>query len=129
MICADIEDQLSNLEKNDKEKFMKEIGLEKTGLNKLIKAGYDLLNLDTFFTSGPEESKAWTIKKNTLAPEAAGVIHSDFEKHFIRAEAISYEEFIKYGSAEKSKENGKMRIEGKDYVVKDGDVLYFRVNS
>ena len=108
-ICADIEDQLSNLEKDDKEKFMREIGLEKTGLNKLIKAGYDLLSLDTFFTSGPEESKAWTIKKNTLAPEAAGVIHSDFKKHFIRAETISYEDFIKYGSTEKCRENGKLK--------------------
>ena len=108
---------------------MQEIGLEKTGLNKLIRAGYDLLNLDTFFTSGPEESKAWTIKKNTLAPNAAGVIHSDFQRNFIKAEAVSYENFVKYGSAEKCKENGKLRIEGKDYVVKDGDVLYFRVNS
>ena len=88
-----------------------------------------MLNLDTFFTSGPEESKAWTIKKNTLAPNAAGVTHSDFQKNFIKAEAVSYENFVKYGSAEKCKENGKLRIEGKDYVVKDGDVLYFRVNS
>tara|TARA_B100000941_G_scaffold166377_1_gene118452 strand:- start:3468 stop:4538 length:1071 start_codon:yes stop_codon:yes gene_type:complete len=128
-ICADIEDQLSGLENQEKENFMQEIGLEKTGLNKLIRAGYDLLNLDTFFTSGPEESKAWTIKKNTLAPNAAGVIHSDFQKNFIKAEAVSYENFVKYGSAEKCKENGKVRIEGKDYVVKDGDVLYFRVNS
>ena len=127
-ICADIEDQLSGLNKNEKEAFMQDIGLNKTGLNQLIKEGYDLLKLDTFFTSGPEESRAWTVRKNTIAPKAASVIHTDFEKNFIRAEAVSCEDFIKYGSAEKCKENGKLRIEGKDYIVKDGDVLYFRVN-
>ena len=116
------------LDKIEKETFMKEIGLNKTGLNQLIRQGYDLLKLDTFFTSGPEESRAWTVKQNTLAPKAASVIHTDFEKNFIRAEAVSCEDFIKYGSAEKCKENGKLRIEGKDYIVKDGDVLYFRVN-
>ena len=128
LICADIEDQLSSLDRNEKENFMKEIGLDKTGLNKLIKEGYDLLNLNTFFTSGIEESRAWTIKKNTRAPEAAGVIHTDFEQKFIRAEAVSCEDFFEYGSAEKCKEKGKLRIEGKDYIVKDGDVLHFRVN-
>ena len=110
-ICADIEDQIMGLDNNERETFMKEIGLNKTGLNQLIKEGYDLLNLDTFFTSGPEESRAWTVEKN-----------------FIRAEAVTCEDFIKYGSVEKCKENGKLRIEGKDYIVKDGDVLYFRVN-
>ena len=127
-ICADIEDQLSGLDKNEKENFMKDIGLNKTGLNKLIREGYDLLMLETFFTSGPKESRAWTIRKNTPAPKAASVIHTDFEKKFIRAEAVSCEDFIKYGSSEKCKENGKLRIEGKDYIVKDGDVLHFRVN-
>ena len=127
-ICADIEDQIMGLDKDEKETFMKEIGLNKTGLNQLIREGYDLLKLDTFFTSGPEESRAWTVKKNTLAPKAASVIHTDFEKNFIRAEAVSCEDFIKFGNAEKCKENGKLRIEGKDYIVKDGDVLYFRVN-
>ena len=127
-ICADIEDQLSDLNKVEKEIFMRDIGLNKTGLNKLIKEGYDLLMLNTFFTSGPEESRAWTVKKNTSAPKAARVIHTDFEKNFIRAEAVTCEDFIKYGGAEKCKENGKLRIEGKDYIVKDGDVLYFRVN-
>ena len=127
-ICADIEDQIMGLDKNERETFMKEIGLNKTGLNQLIKEGYELLNLDTFFTSGPEESRAWTVEKNTPAPKAASVIHTDFEKNFIRAETVSCEDFIKYGSAEKCKENGKLRIEGKDYIVKDGDVLYFRVN-
>ena len=127
-ICADIEDQIMALDKNERETFMREIGLNKTGLGQLIKEGYDLLNLDTFFTSGPEESRAWTVKKNTLAPKAASVIHTDFEKNFIRAEAVTCEDFIKFGSAEKCKENGKLRIEGKDYIVKDGDVLHFRVN-
>jgi len=127
-ICADIEDQIMGLDKNERETFMKEIGLNKTGLNLLIKEGYELLNLDTFFTSGPEESRAWTVEKNTPAPKAASVIHTDFEKNFIRAETVTCEDFIKYGSAEKCKENGKLRIEGKDYIIKDGDVLYFRVN-
>ena len=127
-ICADIEDQLSSLEVEEKSKFMREIGLEKMGISKLIKEGYDLLGLETFFTSGKEESRAWTVRKNTLAPEAAGVIHTDFEKNFIRAEAVDTSDFIKFGSAEKCKENGKLRIEGKDYIVKDGDVLFFRVN-
>ena len=128
IICADIEDQIMSLDKSERETFMKDIGLNKTGLNQLIKEGYDLLNLNTFFTSGPEESRAWTVKKNTLAPKAASVIHTDFEKNFIRAEAVSCEDFFKFGNAENCKENGKLRIEGKDYIVKDGDVLYFRVN-
>ena len=127
-ICADIEDQLSSLTGDEKSKFMTEIGLEKMGINKLIKEGYDLLGLETFFTSGKEESRAWTVRKNTSAPKAAGVIHTDFEKNFIRAEVVDTSDFIKFGSAEKCKENGKLRTEGKDYIVKDGDVLYFRVN-
>ncbi len=128
IICADIEDQITELKAEEKEMYMKNIGLEKTGLNKLINTGYELLNLNTFFTSGPEETRAWTIKKNTIAPKAAAVIHTDFEKKFIRAEAVSYNDFEKYGSFEKAKENGKLRLEGKDYLVKDGDVLFFRVN-
>ena len=105
-ICADIEDQIMGLDSNERETFMQEIGLNKTGLNQLIKEGYDLLNLDTFFTSGPEESRAWTVRKNTPAPKAASVIHTDFEKNFIRAETVTCEDFIKYGSAEKCKESG-----------------------
>jgi GTP-binding protein YchF len=128
IICADIEDQIMGLDKDERENFMKEIGLNRTGLNKLIREGYDLLNLDTYFTSGPEESRAWTVKKNTQAPKAAAVIHTDFEKNFIRAEAVSAEDFIKFGSFEKCKEHGRLRIEGKEYIVKDGDVLFFRVN-
>ena len=127
-VCADIEDQLSSLAQEEKLKFMVEIGLEKMGITKLIKEVYDLLGLETFFTSGKEESRAWTVRKNTSAQKAAGVIHTDFEKNFIRAEAVDTNDFIKFGSAEKCKENGKLRIEGKDYIVRDGDVLYFRVN-
>ncbi len=128
IICADIEDQITDLKKQEKEDYMQNIGLEKTGLNQLIKEGYDLLNLKTFFTSGPKETRAWTVKRNSNAQKSAGAIHSDFEKNFIRAEAVSYEDFEKFGSAEKAKENGKLRVEGKDYIVKDGDVLFFRVN-
>tara|TARA_Y100000590_G_scaffold192428_1_gene218742 strand:+ start:3149 stop:4222 length:1074 start_codon:yes stop_codon:yes gene_type:complete len=128
VICADIEDQIMDLKPEERETYMKNIGLEKTGLNQLIKTGYDLLGLNTFFTSGIEESRAWTIKKNMEARKAAGVIHTDFEKNFIRAEAVSFLDFKKYGSFEKARENGKLRVEGKDYLVKDGDVLYFRVN-
>ena len=128
IICADIEDQITDLKSEERSAYMQNIGLKKTGLDQLIITGYDLLNLNTFFTSGPKESRAWTIKKNTNAQMAAGVIHTDFEKNFIRAEAVSFEDFEKYGSAEKAKENGKLRVEGKDYLVKDGDVLFFRVN-
>ena len=127
-ICADIESQIIDLKPEEREKYMKNIGLEKTGLDKLITSGYDLLNLNTFFTSGPKETRAWTIKKNTVAQKAAGVIHSDFEKNFIRAEVVSYDDFDKYGSFEKAKENGKLKVEGKNYFIKDGDVLIFRVN-
>jgi len=127
-ICADIEDQITDLKPEERNAYMQNIGLEKTGLNQLIITGYDLLGLNTFFTSGPKESRAWTIKKNANAQMAAGVIHTDFEKNFIRAETVSFEDFEKYGSAEKAKENGKLRVEGKDYLVKDGDVLLFRVN-
>ena len=126
-ICADIESQIIDLKPNERENYMKNIGLEKTGLDKLITSGYDLLNLNTFFTSGPKETRAWTIKKNTAAQKAAGVIHSDFEKNFIRAEVVSYDDFKRYGSFEKAKENGKLKVEGKNYFVKDGDVLIFRV--
>ena len=128
VICADIEDQITELKNEEKQMYMNNIGLERTGLDKLINTGYELLELNTFFTSWPEETRAWTIKKNTVAQKAAAVIHSDFEKKFIRAETVSYEDFKKYGSFEKAKENGKLRLEGKDYLVQDGDVLFFRVN-
>ena len=105
------------------------IGLEETGLNILIQKGYRILELDTFFTSGPEETRAWTIQKNCTAPKAAGEIHTDFEKGFIRAETISYADFVSNNGWVNSKTNGKMRLEGKDYIVKDGDVLNFRFNT
>ena len=129
IVSADIENQINSFDENEKNKYMKMIGLENTGLGLLIKKGYSILELDTFFTSGPEETRAWTIKKNCLAPEAAGEIHTDFEKGFIRAETISYEEFVSNNGWVNSKNNGKMRLEGKDYIVKDGDVLNFRFNT
>ena len=129
IISADIENQINGLDHNEKKNYMEMIGLEKTGLNILIKKGYEILELETFFTSGPEETRAWTIEKNCFAPKAAGKIHTDFEKGFIRAETVSYEDFIKNNGWLDSKTNGKMRLEGKDYIVKDGDVLNFRFNT
>ena len=130
IISADIENQINDLgDKNEKKNFMEMLNIKETGLNNLIQKGYNLLSLETFFTSGPEESRAWTITKNCTAPKAAGEIHTDFEKGFIRAETISYDDFIKNEGWVKSKENGKMRLEGKDYIVKDGDVLNFRFNT
>ena len=129
IISADIENQINLLDGNEKKNYMKMIGLEQTGLNILIKKGYELLKLETFFTSGPEETRAWTITKNCTAPKAAGLIHSDFEKGFIRSETVSYEDFISNNGWLNSKNSGKMRLEGKDYIVKDGDVLNFRFNT
>ena len=130
VISADIENQINDLgDEMEKKKFMEMLNIKETGLNNLIKKGYDLLSLETFFTSGPEESRAWTVTKNCTAPKAAGEIHTDFEKGFIRAETVSYDDFIKNDGWVKSKENGKMRLEGKDYIVKDGDILNFRFNT
>tara|TARA_B100000131_G_scaffold257_1_gene306 strand:- start:4172 stop:5248 length:1077 start_codon:yes stop_codon:yes gene_type:complete len=130
IVSADIENQINQLEDQiEKDNFMKMLNIKTTGLNNLIKKGYDLLSLQTFFTSGPEESRAWTINKNSTAPIAAGEIHTDFEKGFIRAETVSYEDFVENKGWLKSKEAGKMRLEGKDYIVKDGDVLNFRFNT
>ena len=129
IISADIENQINELEQNEKQNYMEMIGLKETGLNMLIKKGYKILELDTYFTSGPEETRAWTIPKNCTAPKAAGEIHTDFEKGFIRAETISYEDFVNNNGWVNSKTNGKMRLEGKDYIVKDGDVLNFRFNT
>ncbi len=130
VISADIENQINQLEdENEKKNYMKMINMSETGLNSLIKKGYELLSLQTFFTSGPEETRAWTITKKSTAPNAAGEIHSDFEKGFIRAETISYEDFVNNQGWLKSKEAGKMRLEGKEYVVKDGDILNFRFNT
>ncbi len=129
IISADIENQINGLDIIEKKNYMEMIGLKETGLNMLIQKGYKILELDTFFTSGPEETRAWTIPKNYTAPKAAGEIHTDFEKGFIRAETISYNDFITNNGWVNSKTNGKMRLEGKDYVVKDGDVLNFRFNT
>ena len=129
IVSADIENQINGLNYEEKTNYMKMIDLKETGLNILIKKGYKLLELQTFFTSGPEESRAWTITKNSLAPAAAGVIHSDFEKGFIRAETVSYDDFVECNGWLNSKNNGKLRLEGKDYIVKDGDILNFRFNT
>jgi GTP-binding protein YchF len=129
IVSADIENQINELDSGERKNYMEMIGLKDTGLDMLIQKGYKILELDTFFTSGPEETRAWTIQKNCLAPKAAGEIHTDFEKGFIRAETISYNDFVENDGWVNSKTNGKMRLEGKDYIVKDGDVLNFRFNT
>ena len=129
IVSADIENQINELENEEKKNYMEMIDLKETGLNMLIQKGYKILELETFFTSGPEETRAWTIEKNCTAPKAAGEIHTDFEKGFIRAETVSYDDFITNQGWVNSKLNGKMRLEGKDYTVKDGDVLNFRFNT
>ncbi|MFA6409202.1 MAG: redox-regulated ATPase YchF [Gammaproteobacteria bacterium] len=127
-ICAAIEAEIAQLNEEDKSEFLDSLGLKESGLDRLIKAGYHLLGLQTFFTAGPKEVRAWTIKKNTLAPQAAGVIHTDFEAGFIRAEVISYNDYIKYNGELGAKDAGKLRLEGKTYIVQDGDVMHFRFN-
>ena len=117
------------LGEKDRENFMLGAGIKKTGLDTLIKTGYDILGLNTFFTSGHEETRAWTTEKNSKAADAAGVIHTDFKKKFIRAETVSHEDFIKYKGFNECKNVGKLRLEGKDYLVNDGDVMYFRVGN
>ena len=129
IVSADIENQINELDNEERKNYMEMIGLKDTGLDMLIQKGYKILELDTFFTSGPEETRAWTIQKNCLAPKAAGEIHTDLEKGFIRAETISYNDFVENDGWVNSKTNGKMRLEGKDYIVKDGDVLNFRFNT
>ena len=129
IISAEIENQINQLSREEKKNYMKMIDLNETGLNTIIKKGYEILQLKTFFTSGPEESRAWTIPKNCNASKAAGIIHTDFEKGFIRSETVSYKDFVENLGWTNSKVNGKMRLEGKDYIVKDGDVLNFRFNT
>jgi len=129
IISADIENQINQLGKEEKINYMKMIDIKETGLNSIIRKGYKILELDTFFTSGPEESRAWTIPKNCSAPKAAGVIHTDFEKGFIRSETVSFNDFVENNGWIDSRANGKMRLEGKDYIVKDGEVLNFRFNT
>lgn len=129
LVCAEIENQIMELDEKDRANFITELGTKNTGLNSLIKTGYKILKLETFFTSGPEESRAWTIATNTKAIKAAGVIHSDFEKGFIKVETVSYDDFVYYNGHNAAKNAGKLRLEGKDYIVKDGDILLFRFNT
>jgi GTP-binding protein YchF len=129
VICAQMEAELAVLSDEEQAEYLEAVGLEEPGLNRLIHAGYDLLGLQTYFTAGPKEARAWTIPKGATAPQAAGVIHSDFEKGFIRAETIAYADYIAFKGETGAKEAGKMRLEGKDYVVQDGDVMHFRFNT
>ena len=123
-----MESELAELNEEDKEQFLKEMGISSSGLDKLIYATYDLLGLQIFFTSGKDECRAWTFKKGMKAPECAGIIHSDFERGFIKAEVMSFEDLKEYGTEIKVKEAGKMRLEGKEYLMQDGDIVYFRFN-
>ncbi|NQZ20533.1 MAG: redox-regulated ATPase YchF [Colwellia sp.] len=127
-VCAEIESELSEMDDEDRVEFMADLGLEEPGLNRVINAGYSLLHLQTYFTAGVKEVRAWTVKKNATAPQAAGVIHTDFEKGFIRAEVVAYDDFIEFNGESGAKEAGKWRLEGKEYRVKDGDVVHFRFN-
>ena len=129
VISAKIEAELASLDEEERAEYLADLGLEEPGLNRLIRAGYDLLHLLTYFTVGPKEARAWTITEGTKAPKAAGVIHTDFEKGFIRAETISYDDYVTLGGETPAKEAGKMRLEGKEYIVKDGDVMHFRFNT
>ncbi len=128
-ISVQLESEINSLPEDERVEFMKDFGLEQSGLERMIRCGYDLLGLETFFTAGgPTEARAWTIQKQTLAPKAAGVIHSDFERGFIKAEVLSYEDFVQYRDFHQAKTAGKLRIEGKEYIVKDGDIIEFRFN-
>jgi ribosome-binding ATPase YchF (GTP1/OBG family) len=129
VVSAAIEAEVAALsDPAEKKEFLESLGLEETGLARVIRAGYQLLDLITFFTVGPKEARAWTVRRHSKAPQAAGVIHTDFERGFIRAETIAYEDFIACGGENGAKEAGKMRAEGKDYVVQDGDIFHFRFN-
>jgi len=129
MICAQIEAELVSLGKEEAENYLKELGVQSSGIEKMIKSAYDILNLQTYITAGEKEVRAWTITKGTKAPQAAGVIHTDFEKGFIKAEVVSYDDFIKAGSWAGAREKGVARLEGKEYVVQDGDIMLFRFNT
>ena len=128
IISGSIESEIAILDETEKKEFLKDLNLEETGLNRLIRTGFSLLDLITFFTVGPKETRAWTIKNNSTAPEAAGIIHTDFQKGFIRAETISYNDYLNFKSEQAAKDAGRMRVEGADYIVKDGDVFHFRFN-
>jgi GTP-binding protein YchF len=128
VLCAKIEEELSGFDAEEKETFLKELGIEESGLASLIKSTYSLLGLATYFTVGSDEVKAWTFRKGMKAPACAGIIHTDFEKGFIRAEVMSYNDLIECGNELKVKEKGKMRLEGKEYIMQDGDICHFRFN-
>jgi len=128
VICARIEEEISELAQDEKEMFLEELGITESGLDKLIKASYSLLGLATYFTAGEQEVRAWTFRKGTKAPQAAGIIHTDFERGFIRAETVSYLDLVEAGSMGHAREKGKVRLEGKEYIVQDGDVIHFRFN-
>jgi hypothetical protein len=127
-VCAAIEAEISQLEEADRADFLAELGLKEPGLDRVIRAAYKLLGLQTYFTAGPKEVRAWTIRAGATAPQAAGVIHTDFERGFIRAEIAAYEDFVAHKGEAGAKEAGKLRVEGKDYIVHDGDVVHFRFN-
>jgi GTP-binding protein YchF len=127
-VCAKVEAEIADLSDEDKQVFLADMGMHEPGLNRVIRAGYELLGLLTYFTAGPKEARAWTVVKGATAPQAAGVIHTDFEKGFIRAETIAYDDYVRFKGEAGSKEAGKMRLEGKEYVVADGDVMHFRFN-
>ena len=127
-VCNKLEEEIAELEDEEKAEFLEEMGMEEPGLNRVIRAGYELLDLHTYFTAGVKEVRAWTIPVGSSAPQAAGKIHTDFEKGFIRAEIVSYEDFVSHNGEQGAKEAGKWRLEGKDYIVKDGDVIHFRFN-
>ena len=127
-VCAAIESELIELDDEERDEFLGELGLDEPGLNRVIRAGYELLGLQTYFTAGVKEVRAWTVAVGATAPKAAAVIHTDFERGFIRAETISYQDFIDNGGEQGAKEAGKLRVEGKEYIVKDGDVMHFRFN-
>ncbi len=128
VVCAKIESEIAELEGEEKQMFLEELGIEESGLDQLIKASYSLLGLATYFTAGEQEVRAWTFRKGMKAPECAGIIHTDFERGFIRAETVAYEDLLAGGGMSGAKEAGKVRLEGKEYVVQDGDVIHFRFN-
>ena len=128
VMCTKLEADLAGLEDEERIEFLESVGIKNSGLDKLIFASYNLLGLKTFFTVGADEVRAWTFRSGMKAPECAGIIHSDFERGFIRAEVMSYDDLVEYGTELKVKEAGKLRIEGKDYVMQDGDICYFRFN-
>ena len=127
-VCAAIEAELVELDDEERDAYLQELGLEEPGLNRVIRAAYRLLGLQTYFTAGEKEVRAWTVRVGATAPEAAGVIHTDFQKGFIRAEVVSYEDFVAFGGEQGAREAGRLRLEGKEYIVQDGDVMHFRFN-